>query len=396
MIKNIFLLGSTGSIGDSTLKVINKDRKKFKVILLTTNSNIKKIYKQAVEFKVKNIVIYNQKKYLENLILFKKRKINVFFTIRDALRKIKKKSFITVNAISGIDGLEPSLDVIKYTKNLAIANKESIICGWKLINKELKKNKTKFIPLDSEHFSIWSLLKDVENKNIKKIYLTASGGPFLNTKLKYLKRIKPIAALNYPNWKMGKKISIDSATMMNKIFEVIEAIKIFNFEINKFQILIHPKSYIHAIIDYNSGLTKLVAHETTMEIPIANALNIDNKNFVYNSNLFNYNEMNGLNFLKPDLKKFPLLKLLKYKFKNTYLETILVSANDFLVKKYLTNEISYTAIQYIMLKVIKKPYFSKFYIETPNNINEIKIMVKKVNHYLNKYIKSNETYFKKL
>ena len=214
--------------------------------------------------------------------------------------------------------------------------------------------------------------------------------------LQNLKNIKPIAALNHPNWKMGKKISIDSATMMNKIFEVIEAMKIFDFDINKFQILIHPKSYVHAIIDYNSGLTKLVAHQTTMEIPIANAMYQENKNFKFNSKLFNYDVMNGLNFLKPDLKKFPLLKLLKYKFENTYLEIILVSTNDFLVKKFLRNEISYASIQYIMLKVLKKPYFNKFYIMTPNNIKEIKIMVKKVNHYLNEYIKLNEAYFKKL
>ena len=129
--------------------------------------------------------------------------------------------------------LEPTLNIIKYTKNLAIANKESIICGWKFFKKELNKNKTNFIPLDSEHFSIWSLIKNENKKNIKKIYLTASGGPFLNKKLKNIKNIKPKFALKHPNWKMGKKISIDSATMMNKIFEVIEATKIFNLKIKK-------------------------------------------------------------------------------------------------------------------------------------------------------------------
>ena len=271
---------------------------------------------------------------------------------------------------------------------MASANKESIICGWKLIKDKLNKNKTQFIPLDSEHFSVWSLLKGEKYKNIKKIYLTASGGPFLNKRLNQIKSIKPKFALKHPNWKMGKKITIDSATMMNKIFEFIEAVKIFDLDPKKIGIIIHPKSYIHAIIEFNKGITKFLSHDTTMEIPIANSLYSIDENFKYINNNFNYNKLNGLNFIKPDIKKFPLIKILKYKFKGTYFEIILVSINDWLVKKYLENKISYISINKLMLILLKKPYFKKYYQIEPKNIKDIKIMVEKTNQYLENFLKS--------
>ena len=390
MNKDLIILGSTGSIGGSTLKVIKKNDNKFKIKLLSTNNNVNKIYQQAIDFKVKNIVIKNKKKYEKYKFKFKKKKINVYFNISDAINKFKKKVYCSINAISGIDGLEPTLKVIKISKNIALANKESIICGWNFIERELKKNNTNFIPLDSEHFSIWSLLKNENLKNIKKIYLTASGGPFLNKTLSQIYNIKPKYALKHPNWKMGKKISIDSATMMNKIFEVIEAKKIFNLNFDKFDILIHPKSYIHAIVHFKTGLTKLLAHKTTMQIPIINSLHLKHENFEFDNKNFNFKKLNGLNFITPDSKKFPLLKILNYDFKNTYFETILISINDELVKKYLENKISYISIHRILLKLIKKPYFIKYYKSSPNNINDIKIMVKKVKEYLNNYLESHE------
>ena len=194
---------------------------------------------------------------------------------------------------------------------------------------------------------------------------------------------------------MGKKISIDSATMMNKIFEVIEAIKIFNLNIKNFQILIHPKSYIHAIVHFNNGLTKFLAHDTTMEIPIINAIYLKNEKYIYKNNNFNYNKLNGINFIKPDIKKFPLLKIFNYKFNNTYFEIILVSINDDLVKKYLENQNFYISIHKLMLKLLKKPYFTKYYNKSPKNINDIKNMVKKVKKYLNKYLKKMKNLNKK-
>ena len=385
MKKKIYLLGSTGSIGETTLNILKKDKKNFKVELLTTFSNIKKIYKQAIYFNVKEIVIFDKKEYIKHTKKFTKKKIKVFNSIDDCFKLKKKKSYLTINAISGIDGLEPSLKIIKYSNNLAIANKESIICGWKFIKSELLKHNTNFIPLDSEHFSIWSLIKNENIKNIKKIYLTASGGPFLNKSLDKIKNIKPELALNHPNWKMGKKISIDSATMMNKIFEVIEAIKIFNISAKKIDILIHPKSYLHAVINFNNGLIKLLAHETTMEVPIANVIYLNSNRYCYRKNTFDFDKLNGLNFIKPNTKNFPLLKILKYEFNNTYFEIILVSLNDGLVNRYLNRKIEYISIHKVMIKLLKNPYFTKFYSIKPKNINDIKTMVQKVNQYLNYY-----------
>ena len=387
MAKKIILLGSTGSIGESTLNALSKKKTKFKIKLLTTNRNVKKIYKQAIKYNVKKIVINDKNLFYKYKSIFDKKKIKVFFNLQDFLIRNKIKVDFVVSAISGLDGLEPTIKIIKHTKNLCMANKESIICGWMLIDKELKKNETNFIPIDSEHFSIWNLLKNENKKNIKKIYLTASGGPFLKRKLKNIENIKPKMALKHPNWKMGKKISIDSATMMNKIFEVIEARKIFNMKSEDFKILIHPKSYIHAIVHFKTGLTKFLAHNTTMEIPIINSLYSKQELLTYENQDLNYKNLNGLNFITPDIKNFPLLKILNYKHNNTYFEIILVTANDILVKMYLENSIKYIDIHKQLIKVLKNPYFVKYYKQSPKNINEIRNMVKKVEIFFNKKLK---------
>ena len=229
-----------------------------------------------------------------------------------------------------------------------------------------------------------------ENYNyIKKIYLTASGGPFLNKKLHKIKNVKPEFALKHPNWKMGKKITIDSATMMNKIFEVIEASKIFNLSLNKFEILIHPKSYVHAIVHFKNGLTKFLTHNTTMEIPIINAIYTNNYDYRDKHN-FNHNKLNGNNFTKPSKQNFPLLKILENNFNDSYFEVILVSINDLLVKKYLENKISYISVHNYMLTLLKKPFLSKFYVLKPKTIDDIKFIVEKTNQYVEKYLKLNE------
>ncbi len=396
MIKDLILLGSTGSIGESTLKIVSKNKNEYRIKILTTNKKIKKIYQQAIKYNVKKIVIsdknnYNNFNNYNNYSLkFKKKKIKVYFSVKDALKSQRKKINFGISAISGIEGMEPTLNIIKHVENLGIANKESIICGWKFISRELRKYNTKFIPLDSEHFSIWSLLKSENINNVKKIYLTASGGPFLNKNLNDIKNVKPKEALKHPNWKMGKKISIDSATMMNKIFEIIEAKKIFNLNINYFEILIHPKSYIHAIIHFKNGLTKFLAHNTTMEIPIANFLHAKYDNFA-SINKFNYSNLNGLNFKKPKIKNFPLLKIINNKFYNSYFEIILVTANDQLVNLYLKNLISYFSIHKLLLLLLKNPYFTKYYNTSPKNLNEIKDMVDKVKKYIDARINTNET-----
>ena len=225
----IAILGSTGSIGKKTFNLILKNKEKFNVVLLSTNKNTKIIFNQAKQMGVNNLIITDRVKFQSALKKNKNNRIKIFNNFDNLSKIFKKKVDYIMSSIGGIDGLSPTISVIKFTKKIAIANKESIICGWNLIEKNLRKNNTKFIPVDSEHFSLWKIINANNKSNIDKIYITASGGPFLNTPLKNLRNVKPHEATKHPNWKMGKKISIDSATLMNKVFEIIEANKIFKY-----------------------------------------------------------------------------------------------------------------------------------------------------------------------
>ena len=359
MKKKIAILGSTGSIGKTLIEIIKKDRKKFEIILLSADENYKELLKQAKTFKVKNLIINNKTSFekIKNNKISNKIKI---FNNFDCYKQIfKKKIDYTMSSISGIEGLKPTIEIIKYTKNIAIANKEAIICGWNLIYKELKKNKTNFIPVDSEHFSIWYALKGIDKKIIDKIYLTASGGPFLNYPKKKFNKINMKQAVNHPNWKMGKKISIDSATMMNKVFEIIEAKKIFDIPYKKLSIIIHPKSYVHAILKFKNGLTKIIVHDTNMKIPIYNSLY--SSNHMIDSKKLDLKILNNLNFQDVDLKRFPVTKILtKLPEKSSLFETVLVSINDKLVKLFIADRIKFTDISKKMNSMLELNEFKKF------------------------------------
>ena len=275
MKKKISILGSTGSIGLSTLKIVDKKNIFFKVILLSANKNYLQICKQIKKYKPIYFVISD----LNIFIKVKKKFINSKTKIINNfdLKKLEKNQII-VSAIPGIAGLKPTISMIKFSKKMLIANKESVICGWDLIKREALRFKTKIIPVDSEHFSIFNLLKTNNINQIQKIYLTASGGPFLNYKINQLNNITPKDALKHPKWKMGKKITIDSSTLMNKILELVEAQKLFNIPKDKLEILIHPESLVHAIIKLHNGLSKLIYHQTSMQIPLANAIFDENIN----------------------------------------------------------------------------------------------------------------------
>jgi 1-deoxy-D-xylulose-5-phosphate reductoisomerase len=276
-----------------------------------------------------------------------------------------------MSSISGIDGLEPTLKIIKHTKKIAIANKEAIICGWNLIKKELKRNKTEFIPVDSEHFSLWYGLRNLKTKNVEKIILTASGGPLYKTPLKKFNNINVAQALKHPNWRMGKKISIDSATLINKIYEVIEAKNIFDTQYNKIEILIHPNSYVHAILKFNTGLIKIIAHDTTMKIPIFNTLLLDS-NKKLKSKKIDIKILNNLSFKKPSSKMFPMINLLNYlPKKNSLFETVIVSANDTLVNLFLNHKIRFIDIQKELFKILKLKEFSKYKKIYPSQVKDI-------------------------
>ena len=372
MKKKIILLGSTGSIGRSFLNILKADVNNFDILLLTADKNILQLLKQLKIFKVKNIIVNDKKSFLKVKKILKNKKINIYNNY-DSIDKIfqKNKADYTLNAISGLDGLSPTLKIIKFTKKIAIANKESIICGWSLIKKELNKFKVKFIPVDSEHFSIWSLIDDVKNINIEKVFITASGGPFKNYPLYKFNQITIRQSLKHPNWKMGNKISIDSATLMNKVFEVIEAKKIFNFKYKQLKILIHPNSYVHAIIKFSNGLTKILIHDTNMKIPIFNSLYTNFEKKIKTKEL-NINLLNKLNFTDVDIRKFPIVKVLKKMPSNDSLfETVIVSANDKLVDLFLKKKITFNQISIILLKIIEMNEFKKFKKIKVKNIDQI-------------------------
>ena len=372
MKKKIIILGSTGSIGNTTIKILLKNKKNFDVTLLTANTNYVKLLSQAKKLKCKNIIVFNKENFFKAKIINKDKNIKIFNNINSFLKSKKIKIDYTMCAISGMSGLQPLIEIIRITKNLAIANKESIICGWNLIQKKIAKYKVKFIPIDSEHFSIQSLIKNNKKIQIDKIFITASGGPFLNVPISQFKNISVESATKHPNWKMGKKISVDSSTLMNKVFEVIEAQRIFELPISKFKILIHPKSYLHSMVKFHDGTSKLLIHDTNMMIPIFNSLFDNDYNKKLKSKKIDLKIINNLNLSNVDVLRFPMVKFLKMIPRNISLfETVLVSANDCLVDLFLNKQIQYNDIYKILKKVLKLKEFIKLRSIKPKNVLQI-------------------------
>ena len=371
MKKKIAIIGSTGSIGKNLLEIISNDINDFKINLLTADKDHKTLLRQAKKFNVTNLIIKNKSSYK---VLKKKTSntnIKVFNSFEHLGLIFKNKIDYVMNSIMGIDGLEPTIKIIKYTKNLAIANKESIICGWNIILKELKKNNTNFIPVDSEHFSIWYGLQNLKATNVEKIYLTASGGPFRKLSLNKFKKIKINQAVSHPNWTMGKKISVDSATMINKVYEVIEAKNIFNIPYQNIEIIIHPKSYIHALIKFTNGLTTIIAHDTTMKIPIFNSLYSKSDKKIF-TNTINFKTLNNLNLSKLNPIRYPMIKLLKIlPSKSSLFETVIVAANDTLVDLFLNKKINFINIQKELFKILKLKEFNKFKKISPKKLEDV-------------------------
>tara|TARA_X000001036_G_scaffold49913_1_gene39875 strand:- start:85 stop:1269 length:1185 start_codon:yes stop_codon:yes gene_type:complete len=374
MKKNVSILGSTGSIGLSSLTIFSKKKNLFSINILAANKNYKLICKQINQFKPKIFIINDLKIFKKVKTKFKSKKIVILNDIQS--KKINfKKSDITIAAIPGIAGLSPTIEMIKKSRKMLLANKESIVCGWNLIKKTALKNKTKIIPVDSEHFSIMKLLEKDKLKEIKKIYLTASGGPFLNFKISELKKVKPHEAIKHPKWKMGKKISIDSATLMNKMFELIEAQKLFSIPKNKLDVIIHPESLVHAIIELQNGLYKFIYHDTSMIIPLANAIFEDKLNiedflkFKPSSNKSNIYK--SLNFYKVNEKIFPIINL-KNRINEYNSTPIIINAiNEILVDQYLKKKLPFISFYKLILSVLNDRNYKKYAIKEPKNIEQI-------------------------
>lgn len=360
MKKKVCILGSTGNIGQLTLKIIENNKKDFKVSLLSGNNNYKLLLSQAKQFNPK--YIYSTNDYLIKKIqnFCKQKKIII---IRDIKLINKRDRFdISVTGISGIAGLVPTINIIKHSKEIAIANKESIICGWQFIKKELKKYNCKFIPLDSEHFSIYNLIQNKNKKNIQNIFLTASGGPFFGKKIN-LKTVSPVEATKHPKWKMGKKISVDSANLMNKVLEVIEASLLFDLPLSKISIMIHPQSLIHSIVKYNNGLSTMMYHHNDMKIPIINSLykNLNFKDKSISNFSFNENKNLQLFFYKVDSKKYRAVKVLNLAKKLDVNGYIVINVlNELLVEKFLDKKISFSDIIYKLLSILQSKIVKKY------------------------------------
>ena len=374
MKKKIVILGSTGSIGMSTLEVIRKDKKNFDVVLLTANNNFTKLIQQAKEFKVKNVLIKNEKFYLKVKNSLKKTKTRVYSGDASINKIISRKIDLTMSAIVGLAGLQPTVDAIKVSKTVALANKETIICGWHFLSKLKKKYKTEILPVDSEHFSIMELTKNVTDDEIEEIIITASGGPFLRVPRNKLNDIKPKQAINHPNWKMGKKISVDSANLMNKVFEVIEAYKLFGFKKKKYRIIIHPQSYVHSIICFKNGLIKMILYNADMKIPISNIL-YGRKNKFSNLSKIKSKVLNDMTFQEVDKKKFPSVKLIKKCFTSGFSTSIVVNAsNEVLVGLFLKGKIGFLDIVKTINKIFKDKEFKKYAKTKAESIKSIKIV----------------------
>ncbi len=369
MKKNISILGSTGSVGLSTLKIIDKKKNFFRIILLAANNNYRLICNQIKKYKPEYFIINNFKVYLRVKKKFKNKQVKIF----NNFEKINlKKLDLSVAAIPGIAGLKPTLLFIKLSKKILIANKESIICGWTLMKKLASKNNTKIIPVDSEHYSIFKLIENLNQNEIEKIYLTASGGPFLDYKKKELHKISPKEALKHPKWKMGQKITIDSSTLMNKILELIEAQKLFSLPNNKLDIIIHPNSLVHAIVKKKNGLITFIYHDTSMIIPLANAIfdgKLDIKEF-YKIDRKN-DQFENLVFKKVDKKIFPVI-FLKNRV-NEYPSTSIIinAANEILVELFLNKKIPFLSISKTIMKILNDRNYKKYAIRNPKNIHEV-------------------------
>jgi len=373
MKKKIAILGSTGSIGKSTLEVIKRDKNNFNVILLSANNNYKKLVQQAKEYKVKNVIIKNKIYFKKVKNLLKKNKTKVYSGDVPLNNIISKKIDFTMAAIVGVAGLQPTIDAVKISKTVAIANKESIVCGWEILSKLIKKYKTRILPVDSEHFSIMELTKDIKDEEVEEIIITASGGPFLNMRRSKLKKVRPKQAIKHPNWKMGKKISVDSANLMNKVFEVIEACKIFKFHQKKYRIMIHPQSYVHSIIRFKNGLIKMILYNTDMKIPISNIL-YENKSHIFKIKKINPETLNKLSFKEVNSKQFPSINIINKCLTLGSLAPAIVNAsNEVLVNLFLNGKLGFLDIVGGINKLFRDKDFKKYARRKPVSVKDIEM-----------------------
>ena len=374
--KNVVVMGSTGSVGIQSLDVISKN-KSHKVIGLSCYSNADLLFEQTKEY-LPNFVAIEVIDSSHNLFnLCKKNNIKLI-TGNNASCNIPFDNLdLAINAIVGTAGLKPTLELVNNGVDIALSNKESLVLGGHIIMPLAQKNNVNIIPVDSEHSAIFQCLNGENHKELKKIILTGSGGPFLKTPIDKFNTITPDQALKHPNWDMGAKISIDSATMMNKALELIEALWLFNIKLDKIQITIHPQSIVHSMVEFVDGSYKAHLGLPDMKVPIQYALTFPNRKDSSVGSL-DFENLN-LDFIKPDLERYPILSLVEELINLGGNRVAVMSmANDYVVKRFLDRKISFNEIFYLIQKVV-----NEFASDDLPSLEELFILDKNIELYLN-------------
>lgn len=363
----VTILGATGSIGTSTLDVLSRNKDKFNIIALTANSNVEKLFEQCVECNPKYAVVVNEDAANKLSIKIKQAALDteVLSGIDnlDYVASLKETDYV-VAAIVGAAGLSSSLAAAKTSKRILLANKETLVMSGQIFMDEVSKNEAVLLPVDSEHNAIYQCLQSFNSSTslsneVRKIYLTASGGPFRTTDLKLLDSVTPEQACAHPNWSMGRKISVDSATMMNKGLELIEACWLFNASVDDIQIVIHPQSIVHSMVEFIDGSIISQMGMPDMRTPIAYALAWPERieSGVSSLDLFS---MSNLEFEQPDHARFPCIKLAEDAMRSGgIMPAVLNAANEVAVQAFLDNEIAFMAISLVVETVLEQMAFKQ-------------------------------------
>ncbi len=352
--KNISVLGSTGSIGRTSLEVIDKLSHKFKVVGLTAGRNTQLLEKQVEKFKPKIVSIEKKDEAEELKRKFKGKSIRVTFAQEGAEEVASfSENDIVISAITGIDGLRPTLAAVKKGKKIALANKESMVVAGPLIQDSIQKFGAQLIPVDSEHSGVFQCLAKENVENVKKVILTASGGPFFSKSPSEMNNISLEEALNHPRWKMGKKVTIDSATLMNKGLELIEAHWLFGLAPQQLGILIHPQSIVHSLVEMSDGSVLAQLSPTDMKVPIQYALTYPEREDSLLPSL-NLSEIKALEFYEVDEEKFPIIKLARLALEEgeSY-QIALNAANEVAVSAFLKQRIKFMDISEVVTEIVE-------------------------------------------
>ena len=355
--KNIAIFGSTGSIGKNTVAVIKNAPEKFKVKILVARNDVKTLISQALELDPEFVVIENLEHFLELKTALKNLKNCQILCGAEAILEVAKiHCDLMISAIVGSAGMLPTLNAIRAKTNIALANKESLVCAGNFLNQEAKKHGVSIVPIDSEHNAIFQIFENNNLNLIEEIILTASGGPFFNSD-KNFAEITIAEALKHPNWQMGAKISIDSATMMNKGLEMIEAFYLFPIAKKQIKILVHPQSIIHGIVNYGDGSTLAMMSLPDMQVPISHAINYPNRMKINHQKL-DLAKLQKLEFFEVDEKKFPAIKICRDALEvEGNAPAILNASNEIAVEKFLNSQITFDKIPQIVLETLNKiPY----------------------------------------